>query len=209
MNQKGILIVVSGFAGTGKGTIMKELLRRYSGQYALSISMTTRSPRPGEQDGVEYFFTDRETFEHEIAVGGLIEHACYCDHYYGTPRAYVDSQLLMGKDVILEIEVQGALQIKEKFPDTVLLFVVPPSVQILYDRLKGRGTESGEVIAARMKRAGEECAYIPHYDYILVNDDLDVCVEQMHHIIQSQKLAAARNATFIESIYSDLQSLSF
>lgn len=209
MKQNGILIVVSGFAGTGKGTIMKELLCRYSEQYALSISMTTRSPRPGEQDGVEYFFTDRETFEHEIANGGLIEHACYCDHYYGTPRAYVDSQLLMGKDVILEIEVQGALQIKEKFPDTVLLFVVPPSVQTLYDRLKGRGTESGEVIAARMKRATEECSYISRYDYILVNDDLDVCVEQMHHIIQSQKLAAARNNAFIESIYRDLQSLSF
>ncbi|MCD8381211.1 MAG: guanylate kinase [Lachnospiraceae bacterium] len=209
MKQNGILIVVSGFAGTGKGTIMKELLCRYSEQYALSISMTTRSPRPGEQDGVEYFFTDRETFEHEIANGGLIEHACYCDHYYGTPRAYVDSQLLMGKDVILEIEVQGALQIKEKFPDTVLLFVVPPSVQTLYDRLKGRGTESGEVIAARMKRATEECSYISRYDYILVNDDLDVCVEQMHHIIQSQKLATARNTAFIESIYRDLQSLSF
>ncbi len=208
MGQKGILIVVSGFAGTGKGTIMKELLRRYSDQYALSISMTTRSPRPGEQEGVEYFFTSREAFEHEITVGGLIEHASYCGHYYGTPKAYVDSQLLAGRDVILEIEVQGALQVKERFPDTVLLFVLPPSAGTLYDRLKGRGTESGEVIAARMKRAREECAYIPRYDYILVNDDLDVCVEQMHHIIQSQKLAAARNAAFIESIHSELQSLS-
>ncbi len=208
MEQKGVLIVVSGFAGTGKGTLMKELLRRYPEQYALSISMTTRSPRPGEQEGVEYFFTDTAAFEKEIADGGLIEYACYCDHYYGTPRAYVDRQLSAGKDVILEIEVQGALQVKEKFPDTVLLFVVPPSAATLYSRLKGRGTENSEVIAARMKRALEECSYIPRYDYILINDDLSVCVEQMHHIIQSEKFAAVRNAAFIENIHCDLQSLS-
>ncbi|MCD8327255.1 MAG: guanylate kinase [Lachnospiraceae bacterium] len=207
MDQKGILIVVSGFAGTGKGTIMKRLLQKYADNYALSVSMTTRAPRPGEQEGVEYFFTDREAFEKKIAEGGLIEYASYCGNYYGTPREYVKSQMEAGKDVILEIEVQGALQVKEKYPETVLMFVVPPSARTLYERIRGRGTETDEVISARMHRAVEECEYIPGYDYLLVNDDLETCVEQMHHIISSEKMSVARNVAFIEEISSELQEL--
>ncbi|MCD8130649.1 MAG: guanylate kinase [Lachnospiraceae bacterium] len=207
MDQRGILIVVSGFAGTGKGTIMKRLLQRYADNYALSVSMTTRAPRPGEQEGVEYFFTDRRAFEEKIADGGLIEYASYCGNYYGTPREYVERQMEAGKDVILEIEVQGALQVKKKFPGTVLMFVMPPSARTLYDRIRGRGTETDEVIGARMRRAVEECEYIPWYDYILVNDDLEACVEQMHHIIQAEKMSAARNAAFIEEIARELRAL--
>ena len=138
MREKGILIVVSGFSGSGKGTIMKELLKQYD-NYALSISATTRNPRPGEEDGREYFFKTVEDFEKMIAKEELIEYARYVDNYYGTPRAYVEEQLEAGKDVILEIEIQGALKVKEKFPDTLLLFVTPPSAEELKSRLVGRG----------------------------------------------------------------------
>ena len=141
MREKGILIVVSGFSGSGKGTIMKELLKQYD-NYALSISATTRNPRPGEEDGREYFFKTVEDFEKMIAKEELIEYARYVDNYYGTPRAYVEEQLEAGKDVILEIEIQGALKVKEKFPDTLLLFVTPPSAEELKSRLVGRGTET-------------------------------------------------------------------
>ena len=137
MREKGILIVVSGFSGSGKGTIMKELLKQYD-NYALSISVTTRNPRPGEEDGREYFFKTVEDFEKMIAKEELIEYARYVDNYYGTPRAYVEEQLEAGKDVILEIEIQGALKVKEKFPDTLLLFVTPPSAEELKSRLVGR-----------------------------------------------------------------------
>lgn len=207
MKQKGILIVVSGFAGTGKGTVMKELLARYSQQYALSVSMTTRAPRPNEIHGVEYFFSTKQEFEQKIAADGLIEYACYCDNYYGTPKDYVFKQLEAGKDVLLEIEIQGALQVKKKFPETVLVFVMPPSAQILYERLKGRGTETNEVIRQRMLRAVEESQGIEQYDYILVNDDLDVCVESLHQMIQSEKQRAFRNVPFIENIRKELTDL--
>ena len=131
-------MVISGFSGAGKGTLVKKLLQNYD-NYALSISMTTRKPREGERDGVEYFFVDREKFEKTIAENGLIEYATYCDNYYGTPRAYVEEQLAAGKDVILEIEIQGALQIKKKFPESLLLFVTPPCAEELRRRLEGRG----------------------------------------------------------------------
>ena len=136
MNRKGILLVVSGFSGAGKGTLMKELLSRYD-NYALSISATTRNPREGEEDGREYFFRTREEFEKMIVEDALIEHACYVGNYYGTPRTYVEEQLSLGKDVILEIEIQGALQIKKRFPDTLLLFVSPPDAATLHEIIQG------------------------------------------------------------------------
>ena len=140
MNQRGILIVVSGFSGAGKGTLMKELMKRYEETYALSVSATTRNPREGEVDGREYFFKTTEEFEKMIAKEELIEYARYVENYYGTPRTYVEQQLEAGKDVILEIEIQGALKVKERFPDTLLLFVTPPSAKELRRRLVGRGT---------------------------------------------------------------------
>ena len=155
MRHKGILVVVSGFSGAGKGTLMKQLVRTYD-TYALSVSMTTRAPRPGETDGKEYFFVSQEAFEEKIRGNGLIEYARYCDHYYGTPREYVEKQLQSGRDVILEIEIQGAQKIREQFPSALLLFVTPPSIRELRRRLSGRGTETEEVIAARLARAQAE-----------------------------------------------------
>ena len=156
MNKKGILIVVSGFSGSGKGTLMKELLSRYPDTYALSISATTRSPREGEAHGREYFFISKDEFEKMIAKGELIEYARYVENYYGTPREYVERKLEEGKDVILEIEIQGALKVKKSFPDTLLLFVTPPSAAELKERLVGRGTETMDVIKSRLDRACEE-----------------------------------------------------
>ena len=204
MNKKGILIVVSGFSGAGKGTIMKALLNKYD-NYALSISATTRSPREGEVDGREYFFKTREEFEKMIAKDELIEYAKYVNNYYGTPKAYVEEQLANGKDVILEIEIQGALKVKEKFPETLLLFVTPPSAEILKARLIGRGTETMEVIEQRMARACEEAEGMDKYDYYVVNDVLDECVENVHNIIQAEHSRSYRNITFAEHIKRDLK----
>ena len=204
MNKKGILIVVSGFSGAGKGTIMKDLLKRYD-NYALSISATTRQPREGETDGREYFFKTADEFEKMIAKDELIEYARYVENYYGTPRAYVEEQLENGKDVILEIEIQGALKVKEKLPDTLLLFVTPPSAAELEHRLVGRGTETREVIASRMHRAKEEALGMDRYDYLVVNDDLDQCVEEVHEIIQSEHRRSYRNKEFIEYMKEELK----
>ncbi|MBE5874129.1 MAG: guanylate kinase [Lachnospiraceae bacterium] len=207
MNNKGILIVISGFSGAGKGTLMKKLLQTYD-NYALSISMTTRKPREGERDGVEYFFTDKEQFEQRIREDGFIEYACYCDNYYGTPRAYVEEQLNAGKDVILEIEIQGALQVKEKFPESLLLFVTPPSAKELERRLVGRGTESEEVIKKRLSRASEESEGIEAYDYIVVNDNLEVCVEELHSLVNAARRAPIRRDEFIKEIREELKEFS-
>lgn len=204
MNKEGILIVVSGFSGAGKGTIMKALLERYD-NYALSISATTRNPRPGEEEGKAYFFKTTEEFEKMIAKDDLIEYAMYVGNYYGTPKAYVEEQLRAGKDVILEIEIQGALKVKEKFPNTLLLFVTPPSAEELRKRLEGRGTETQKVIDGRMKRAIEEAEYMEQYDYLVVNDELDVCVEEMHHLIQGEHERCFRNQTFIEHMKRELK----
>ena len=206
MNRKGIIIVVSGFSGAGKGTLMKELIKKHEG-YALSVSATTRSPRPGEEHGREYFFVSNEEFEKLIAENGLIEHAGYVDHYYGTPRKFVEDKLSQGIDVILEIEIQGALQIKEQYPDAVLLFVMPPSAQELKKRLIGRGTETEEVINQRLQRAKEEAVGIENYDYIVINDVLEECVENMHQIIEAAHEAPSRNLDFINTIRKQLNEL--
>ena len=205
MNRRGILIVVSGFAGSGKGTLMKELLNQYD-NYALSISATTRKPRGQEVDGKEYFFKSVEEFEKMIAQEELIEYANYVGNYYGTPKAYVEEQLASGKDVILEIEIQGALKVKEKFPGTLLLFVTPPSAEILKARLVGRGTETMDVVEMRMRRAAEEAEGLASYDYILINDDLQTCVNQMHNIIQSEHFRTSRNYDFMNQIKEELKA---
>lgn len=203
MKRKGILIVVSGFSGAGKGTLMKELLKRYD-NYALSVSMTTRAPREGEVDGKSYFFVDKETFEKTIAEDGLIEYASYCGNYYGTPREYVEKCLQDGRDVILEIEIQGALKVKEKFPEALLLFVMPPSAAELKRRLEGRGTESPEVIRERLVRASEEAEGIENYEYLIINDDLDECVREMNDIINAARRNPVRNRQLIADMRSEL-----
>lgn len=205
MRRKGILIVVSGFSGVGKGTLMKQLVHSYD-NYALSVSTTTRQPRPGESDGKEYFFVSREVFEKTIAENGLIEYANYCGNYYGTPKEYVEKQLEKGKDVILEIEIQGALKVREQFPTALLLFVMPPSAQELKKRLEGRGTETEEVIAKRLKRATEEAEGIENYDFIVINDKLEECVKEMHGLILAAHETPDRNQEFIDNMRKELEA---
>ena len=207
--------MVSGFSGSGKGTIMKELMKKYADSYALSISATTRNPRPGETNGVEYFFRTKEQFEQMIKEDALIEYAQFVGNYYGTPKAYVEEQLEAGKDVILEIEIQGALKIKKQFPDTVLMFVSAPSADELKDRLVGRGTETKEVCAQRLSRAYEESLGIEKYDYLVVNDKLDDCVELVNDIIHSsddtkknQDYLVSSNIDFINKMRKELLSFS-
>ena len=207
MVRKGILIVISGFSGAGKGTLVKKLMEKYD-EYALSSSMTTRAPRPGERDGVEYFFTDKEHFEETIRENGLIEYAVYCGNYYGTPREYVENQLEAGKNVILEIEIQGALKIKEQFPESLLIFLTPPSGEELKRRLEGRGTESTEVIAKRLARAVEESEGVEAYDYVVVNDKLEECVEEVHGLVDAARRAPVRQKTFIKEIREELRKFT-
>ena len=205
--SKGILIVLSGFSGAGKGTLVKELMKTYD-NYALSISMTTRKPREGEVHGREYFFTERESFEEKIAQNGLIEYAEYCGNYYGTPRDYVEEMLAAGRDVLLEIEIQGMHKVKKMFPDMLTLFVTPPSIAELEKRLRGRGTETEEVIRKRLARAAEEAKGMGDYEYLVVNDDLQECVEEIHSIVKAAKRASHRNTEFINNIRGELNVLT-
>ena len=206
MNQQGILVVVSGFSGAGKGTLMKELLKRYD-NYALSVSATTRQPREGEKDGEDYFFVNREYFQQMIEDGRLVEYAQYVNHYYGTPRDYVEKKMAEGKDVILEIEIQGALKVKKRFPDALLIFVTPPSAGELRRRLVGRGTETIEVINARLRRAAEEASGMEAYDYLLINDEIDKCVEQMHQLITLQHSKTCYHLDFLSRMREELYHL--
>lgn len=205
MHNTGILTVFSGFSGSGKGTVMKRLLEKYPEQYALSVSCTSRKPRTGEQDGREYFFKSREEFERLIADGQFLEYARYVDHYYGTPAGYVQQQLDAGKDVILEIELQGAMQIRAKRSDAMLIFLTPPSAAELERRLRGRGTETDEVIRARLRRAAQEAEGMTQYDYLIVNDDLEACVEQVHRLIQSQHTRMENRKAFAEQISREVR----
>lgn len=206
MNQQGILVVVSGFSGAGKGTLMKELLKRYD-NYALSVSATTRQPREGEKDGEDYFFVNREYFQQMIEEGRLVEYAQYVNHYYGTPRDYVEKKMAEGKDVILEIEIQGALKVKKRFPNALLIFVTPPSAGELRRRLVGRGTETIEVINARLRRAAEEASGMEAYDYLLINDEIDACVEQMHQLITLQHSKTCYHLDFLSRMREELYHL--
>jgi guanylate kinase len=203
--NRGILTVVSGFSGSGKGTIMRALMQKYEGRYALSVSATTRAPRAGETEGVEYFFKTRDAFEQMIRDDALIEYAEYVGNYYGTPKAYVEEQLANGRDVILEIEIQGALKVKQKFPDTLLLFVTPPNATELKKRLIGRGTESMEVIESRLARAVREAEGIESYDYLIVNDVLEDCVEEVHSILSNERCRMSRNMDQIKQMREELK----
>lgn len=204
MEKKGLLVVISGFSGSGKGTLMKELLKRYDDTYALSISATTRSPREGELHGREYFFVTKAEFEKMIENEELIEYAGYVGNYYGTPKPYVLSKLLEGKDVILEIEVQGATDLKKRYPEAVMIFITPPDKKTLEKRLVGRGTESKAQIENRLKRAAKEADSIKNYDYLIINDDIDETVEKIHNLIQVQHCLIKYNKEVIEKIKEDL-----
>jgi len=204
--EKGILVVVSGFSGAGKGTIMKNLTQKYD-NYALSISATTRAPRPGEEDGKSYFFVSKKRFEEMIDKDELVEYAKYVDNYYGTPRKFVEDCLAEGKDVILEIEIQGALKIKKKFPDSLLIFMAPPSAEELRARLIGRNTEDEATVNKRLSRAIVEAEGVEAYDYILVNADIDTCTEKLHNLIRASHDRAEVHLDLIEEIRKDLRRI--
>lgn len=206
MERQGILIVVSGFSGSGKSTITRRAIRADE-RYALSVSVTTREPRGEEMDGVDYHFITHDEFERMIEADDLYEYALYNGNYYGTPRSYVEESLAAGRDVLLEIEVQGAELIRKIYPDSVHIFITPPSVGELVNRLRDRGTESKEKIAGRLARAKEEAAYVQNYDYLLVNNDLEESVRLFKAIIDSEHHRCRRNTAFIEEIATDLATL--
>ena len=184
--EKGVLVVVSGLSGAGKGTICKRLLEKYP-DYVLSVSATSRKPRKGEENGREYFFITKEEFEDMIRDGKLLEYARYVENYYGTPKEWVEQQLESGKNIILEIELQGAFQIRDKIPEAVLVFILPPDMEELKRRLVNRGTETMEEIEKRLERAAEEMAFVPEYDYVIINDEVEKSVDMLHNIVRSEK----------------------
>lgn len=205
MDKKGFLIVISGFSGVGKGTVVKRLVQDYG--YSLSISATTRAPREGEVDGREYYFKTKEDFMNLIDYNGFIEWAVYVENYYGTPRAFVEKELAAGHNVILEIEVQGAMNIKEQYPDAILIFLTAPSAAELRKRLVGRGTEEAAVIEKRMQRAVEESANMESYEYIVVNDDLDQCVKDVNSVIVARGCMIEENKEFMKQMKAELKAL--
>ena len=202
MNKKGILLIVSGPSGSGKGTVVSKLSKEQS--YALSISATTRMPRPNEENGIHYFFKETKEFEEMIENNKLLEHACFCDNYYGTPRDYVEGKLTDGFNVILEIEVQGALQVKKKYPEAVLVFLVPPSLTELRSRLVGRGTEDIDTINKRINRALEELDFLPQYDYVVINDEVDVAVTQIMAVVEAEKMKSFRYLSLMETFKGEI-----
>ena len=183
--KKGLLIVVSGPAGSGKGTVNAKLLQ--SDEYAFSVSATTRAPRAGEVDGKNYYYITKEEFERRIEAGEMLEHTLYCGNYYGTPLEAIEERLALGQDIILEIEAQGALKVMEKKPDAVSIFIAPPDTEALYERLRGRGTESQEEIERRVKASEWELAQKDKYKYVVVNDDLDTAVAAIENIMKNER----------------------
>lgn len=204
--EKGLLIIISGFSGAGKGSLAKGLMSKYD-NYALSVSATTRKPRVGEVEGKDYFFVTNEEFESKIGADELIEYAKYVNNYYGTPRDYVEQKLNEGKDVILEIEMQGALKVKVKYPDTVTVFVSTKDAQTLKKRLHGRGTETLEQIDNRLIRAIDEADLMNGYDYLVINDDMDEAIETLHNIVKTEHHKMTHHLEFITEIQKELKSL--
>lgn len=201
MNKRGSLLIVSGPSGTGKGTIMDEYFRKYKNDNTfLSISATTRKPRPGEAEGVNYYYKTREEFEYLIQNDGLAEWTEFCGNYYGTPKKAVLDMLEQGRNVILEIEVQGAMNVKKSFSDAVCIFVLPPSFEELRNRLISRNTEPEDVINRRIDRARQEVLLIDSYDYILINDDLDNAVEQFRSIVIAEGQKVNKNLNIIKEV---------
>ena len=201
MNQKGLLVIISGPAGSGKGTIVSRL--RELAPFDFSVSATTRSPRPGEQHGVHYYFVDKADFENKIKEGEMLEYAQYVGNYYGTPRKPVEDALSAGKNIILDIEVKGALQIKEKMPEAIMIYVLPPDYETLLARIRGRGTETEEVIQKRMNEAKNEIKTFPKYDYVVINRDggVDRAAQDVLSILHAEKMRTLRNSDIPETFF--------
>lgn len=203
-NKRGILLVISGPAGSGKGTVVR-LLREQLPEIGLSVSATTRAPRPGEEDGVQYYFMSRDDFEEALTRGEILEHTVYCGNYYGTPKAEVERILSSGHDLILEIETDGAMQVKRLYPDAVAVMLVPPDGQVLEARLRGRGTETDDVIRARMQRAREEIRIADKYDYLVVNGDQQAarCAADIAGILAAEHLRPARMKHITDAFFAE------
>lgn len=200
--NKGLFIVVSGPAGSGKGTVVRELRSKIPA-LGLSVSATTRKPRPGEEDGVHYYFIPKEKFVSMIEKGEVLEHTCYCDNYYGTLKKEAERVVSSGRDLILEIEVNGASQIKKLYPDAICIMLLPPDAKTLEARLRGRGTETDDVIRRRLDRAKEELSYLPVYDYVVVNgeNDSSACAETIAGIIAAEHSKIPRMKDFTDGFF--------
>ena len=206
-NRKGLLLVISGPAGVGKGTINISLISRNS-DIRMSVSATTRQPRPGEIDGVHYFFKTEDEFQKMIESGAFLEYMrVFNTHYYGTPKSFVEQELSEGRSVILEIDVQGAMRVKAAYPDAVLIFIAPPSMSELKSRLIHRGTESSEAIDRRFETAYQEMKYIDRYDYVVVNDILDLAIARTEDIIVAERCKVTRNSELIEKLQGGRSAL--
>ena len=192
MSKRGMLIVLSGPSGVGKGTVRKAIFAQDNNKFDYSVSMTTRQMRPGEVNGKDYYFVTKEEFEKEIAEGGMLEYAQYVDNYYGTPLKYVNEMLDEGKDVFLEIEVKGAMQVREKVPDGLFIFLTPPDLMELRQRLVNRGTDDLDVIDMRMKKAVDEIEMMQNYDYAVVNDEVEAAAEKIKTIIRAERWRVKR-----------------
>ena len=198
--KRGLLIVLSGPSGVGKGTVRKELFTQPNTNYEYSVSMTTRNPREGEVDGADYFFKSRDEFEQLIKEGGLLEYAEYVGNYYGTPLDYVNATLDAGRDVFLEIEVVGAARVREQVPDGLFIFLAPPSLTALEDRLIGRGTESADIIKSRVMKAREELEMMNLYDYVVENDEVQNACDRINAIVTAEHCRRER----VEKIYKQM-----
>lgn len=201
-NKDGLLVVFSGPSGVGKDSLLQRLLE-VNPQISLSISATTRAPRGAEQHGKDYYFLSKEKFQEIIKQDGMLEHAVYCDNYYGTPRQPVEEGIRQGRDVILEIEVQGGAQVRQKNPASVSIFILPPSMRVLSQRLHKRGTDSEEVIQKRLAKAREEIQKAEQYDYVVINDDLEECVQEICEILSAEKKKASRSGKLIEEVLNN------
>jgi len=203
MAKKGLLIVVSGPAGSGKGTVNAKLLKR--DDFKFSVSATTRLPRPGEVDGVNYYYITHEDFEKRIALDEMLEYTSYCGNYYGTPKKEAEMVLESGKNLILEIEVDGAMQVKSKYPDAVLIMLLPPSYKVQEDRLRGRGTETEQKILERLEQTKNEVVKASEYDYIVYNRDgeSDKCAEDILAIVRAEQLTSERNPMAAINYFAD------
>ena len=205
MNE-GLLVVISAPSGGGKGTILKELFAK-DDNLVLSVSATTRSPRPGEEHGKQYYFLQKEEFEELISQGKMLEYAQYVGNYYGTPREPVEQWMAQGKDVVLEIEVQGGAQIKKLMPGCVSIFILPPSMEVLEKRLRGRGTEDEATVRKRLEKAREEIPHAKDYDYVVFNDRLEDAVEDLRAILRAEKRKYHRNETAVERVLEHAETV--
>ncbi len=199
MNRNGLLVVLSGPSGSGKGTLIKRVREQYT-NIRFSISATTRRPREGEVDGKNYFFVTNDQFKSMIENDKLVEWVEYCGNYYGTPREYVEESTSQGFDIVLEIEVEGALNIIKRYPDCVSVFILPPSFEELRRRIEGRGTENPDVIDRRLERAKKELEFVNHYDYVVINDNIEEAASEIINILSAEKLKFSRNQNILESI---------